>query len=62
MKTTAQVRREKEIAIPVNKDSLYKPIEREKRHFNKLQIPKTLQVGSCMYIDDMVLASIGGIR
>ena len=44
MKTTAMVRREKGLNIPVNKDSLYKPIERQERHFNKMVIPKSLQV------------------
>ena len=43
MKTTAMLRREKAVPIPVNKDSLYKPVEREARHFNTLQVPKSLQ-------------------
>ncbi|CAM6115965.1 unnamed protein product [Calypogeia fissa] len=43
MKTVAELRREKNIPIPVNKDSLYKPIERQPRKFNALKIPKALQ-------------------
>jgi ribosome biogenesis protein BMS1 len=44
MRTTAQVRRERALPIPVNKDSLYKPIERSARRFNRLVVPKALQV------------------
>ncbi|GAB5031124.1 arf-gap with ank repeat and ph domain-containing protein 9, partial [Nannochloropsis oceanica] len=43
MKTTAMLRREKQVPIPVNKDSLYKPVVREVRKFNTLQVPKSLQ-------------------
>ncbi|NWZ22304.1 BMS1 protein, partial [Asarcornis scutulata] len=43
MKTTGQLRHERGIKLKQNKDSLYKPIMREKRHFNKLHIPKALQ-------------------
>ncbi|XP_075279079.1 ribosome biogenesis protein BMS1 homolog [Opisthocomus hoazin] len=43
MKTTGQLRHERGIKLKQNKDSLYKPIVREKRHFNKLHIPKALQ-------------------
>ncbi|NXL34949.1 BMS1 protein, partial [Glaucidium brasilianum] len=43
MKTTGQLRHEQGIKVKQNKDSLYKPIVREKRHFNKLHIPKALQ-------------------
>ncbi|NWW34925.1 BMS1 protein, partial [Panurus biarmicus] len=43
MKTTGQLRYEQGIKVKQNKDSLYKPIVREKRHFNKLHIPKALQ-------------------
>jgi len=43
MKTVGQLRYEKSIPIPVNPDSIYKPIERKKRVFNKLQVPKALQ-------------------
>ncbi|XP_028940640.1 ribosome biogenesis protein BMS1 homolog [Antrostomus carolinensis] len=43
MKTTGQLRHERGIKLKQNKDSLYEPIVREKRHFNKLHIPKALQ-------------------
>ncbi|KAL5781216.1 hypothetical protein ACOSP7_006245 [Xanthoceras sorbifolium] len=43
MKTVSELRREHNMSIPVNKDSLYKPIERKPRKFNPLVIPKTLQ-------------------
>ncbi|XP_026710886.1 ribosome biogenesis protein BMS1 homolog [Athene cunicularia] len=43
MKTTGQLRHDRGIKVKQNKDSLYKPIVREKRHFNKLHIPKALQ-------------------
>lgn len=43
MKTVAELRRERNIPVPVDKDSLYKPIERKQRKFNPLVIPKSLQ-------------------
>lgn len=43
MKTVAELRKEHNLPIPVNKDSVYKPIERQKRKFNPLVIPKSLQ-------------------
>ncbi|KAJ7980661.1 Ribosome biogenesis protein BMS1 [Quillaja saponaria] len=43
MRTLAELRRELNIPIPVNKDSLYKNIERKPRKFNPLVIPKSLQ-------------------
>eukprot|EP00981_Chlorochromonas_danica_P014908 scaffold9386_cov154-Ochromonas_danica.AAC.15 len=43
MRNTAQIRREEKIAIPLVKDSLYKPIERLPREFKKLTIPTKLQ-------------------
>lgn len=45
MKTVAELRREHNLPVPVNKDSLYKPIERKRRKFNPLVIPKQLQKG-----------------
>eukprot|EP01125_Pyxidicula_operculata_P010458 TRINITY_DN3438_c0_g1_i1.p1 TRINITY_DN3438_c0_g1~~TRINITY_DN3438_c0_g1_i1.p1 ORF type:complete len:205 (-),score=68.55 TRINITY_DN3438_c0_g1_i1:163-777(-) len=42
MKTVYQLRKENSIKIPVNKDSLYTPVERQPRSFSKLQIPKSL--------------------
>lgn len=43
MKTVAELRREHNLPIPVNKDSLYRPIERTPKKFNPLVIPKSLQ-------------------
>ncbi|KAK4778651.1 hypothetical protein SAY86_006179 [Trapa natans] len=43
MKTVAELRRENNIPVPLNKDSIYKPVERRPRKFNPLVIPKTLQ-------------------
>eukprot|EP00897_Mesotaenium_endlicherianum_P009003 jgi/Mesen1/8130/ME000437S07225 len=43
MKTVGQLRKERGLSIPVNTDSLYKPIERRTRQFNSLKIPKNLQ-------------------
>ncbi|XP_059312227.1 uncharacterized protein LOC132063611 isoform X2 [Lycium ferocissimum] len=45
MKTVAELRREHNLPVPVNKDSLYKPIERKLKKFNPLVIPKQLQKG-----------------
>lgn len=43
VRTVAQIRREDLIPQAVNKDSLYKPIERKAKVFNKQTIPKKLQ-------------------
>ncbi|KAL7159295.1 hypothetical protein ABFS83_01G018200 [Erythranthe nasuta] len=43
MKTVSELRWDKNLPVPVNKDSLYKPIERKQRKFNPLVIPKSLQ-------------------
>ncbi|KAL3655679.1 Glycoside hydrolase 2 (Mannanase, beta-galactosidase) [Castilleja foliolosa] len=43
MKTFAELRREQNLPVPVNKDSLYKPIERKPRKFNPLVVSKSLQ-------------------
>ncbi|RDY12662.1 bms1 [Mucuna pruriens] len=43
MRTVAELRREHNLPIPVNKDSLYKKIERKPKKFNPLVIPKSLQ-------------------
>merc|ERR1712137_118485 len=43
MKTVFQLRKEKNLKVPLNKDSLYKPVERETRRFNPLKIPKSLE-------------------
>lgn len=43
MRTTHQLRLAHGIKLKANKDSLYKPILRQKKHFNSLHIPKALQ-------------------
>ncbi|CAN6902885.1 unnamed protein product, partial [Brassica oleracea] len=43
MRTFWELRRQHNIPIPVNKDSLYKPIERKIKKFNPLVISKKLQ-------------------
>lgn len=43
MRPQAQIRREEQIPIHYNKDSIYKPVERQTRVFNKVNIPKKLQ-------------------
>ncbi|XP_037351865.1 ribosome biogenesis protein BMS1 homolog isoform X2 [Talpa occidentalis] len=43
MRTTGQLRLAHGIKLKPNKDSLYKPIVRQKKHFNSLHIPKALQ-------------------
>ncbi|KAJ5217075.1 ribosome biogenesis protein [Penicillium chermesinum] len=42
MKLTGEVRREKGIPTPLNKDSAYHKIERQERHFNPLRVPRQL--------------------
>ncbi|EAU38094.1 hypothetical protein ATEG_01337 [Aspergillus terreus NIH2624] len=42
MRLTGEVRREKGIPTPMNKDSAYRPIERPTRHFNPLRVPRQL--------------------
>ena len=42
MRLTGQVRRDQDIATPQLKNSQYRPIERENRHFNPLRVPKSL--------------------
>ncbi|KAM7072962.1 ribosome biogenesis protein BMS1 homolog isoform 1-T3 [Molossus nigricans] len=43
MRTTGQLRLAHHIKLKPNKDSLYKLIVRQKKHFNSLHIPKALQ-------------------
>merc|ERR1711918_204274 len=43
MRTIAQIRKDSQTPIPVNKDSLYKPIERSERKFAPTRIPLQLQ-------------------
>ena len=42
MRLTGEVRREKGIPVPQERDSAYRPIERQTRHFNPLRVPKQL--------------------
>ncbi|CAG7975408.1 unnamed protein product [Penicillium olsonii] len=42
MRLTGEVRHAQGIATPQLKDSTYKPIERQERHFNPLRVPKQL--------------------
>ncbi|KAJ5584368.1 Ribosome biogenesis protein bms1 [Penicillium hispanicum] len=42
MRLTGEVRREKGIPTPLNKDSAYRKIERQERHFNPLRVPRQL--------------------
>jgi hypothetical protein len=42
-RTISEIRRDQQIAIPVNKDSLYKPVTRVRKEFSKILIPKKLQ-------------------
>lgn len=43
MKTTYELRKEQKVPVPVNPDSLYKPIHRTERKFSALKVPKKLQ-------------------
>ncbi|KAJ1907281.1 Glycoside hydrolase 2 (Mannanase, beta-galactosidase) [Coemansia sp. IMI 209127] len=43
MRSIAEIRRSKNVPVPNNVDSHYKPIKREVKRFNPLQIPKALQ-------------------
>lgn len=43
MRSVRELRQERDLTIPVNPDSLYKPIERHEREFSKLRIPKTVE-------------------
>ncbi|EMC96625.1 hypothetical protein BAUCODRAFT_70665 [Baudoinia panamericana UAMH 10762] len=43
MRLTGQVRAEQGIPTPKDKDSAYRPIERQERHFNPLRVPRKLQ-------------------
>ena len=43
MRTVAQLRHERKLSIPINRDSIYKHIARPLRVFNKLHVPKSLQ-------------------
>ena len=43
MRTVAELRKQQQIPIPVNVDSLYKPITRVTREFQKFKVPAKLQ-------------------
>ncbi|XP_071945540.1 ribosome biogenesis protein BMS1 homolog isoform X2 [Antedon mediterranea] len=43
MRTVGQLRKDNNVAVPFNKDSLYKPIERKPKVFRELRIPRELQ-------------------
>ncbi|KAF2479452.1 hypothetical protein BDY17DRAFT_257160 [Neohortaea acidophila] len=43
MRLTGQVRAEQGIATPRVKNSAYRPVEREERHFNPLRVPRKLR-------------------
>jgi ribosome biogenesis protein BMS1 len=43
MRTVAQLRREQGLPIPVNPDSVYRPVARLARVFNPLHVPRALQ-------------------
>jgi ribosome biogenesis protein BMS1 len=43
MRTVAQLRREASLPIPVNPDSVYRPVARLARVFNSLKVPRALQ-------------------
>ncbi|KAF3908236.1 hypothetical protein AA313_de0204027 [Arthrobotrys entomopaga] len=45
MRLTGQIRAEEGVATPLLKDSKYKKIERQTRHFNPLRVPKAIQAG-----------------
>lgn len=42
MRTVGQMRFERNLRAPHQRDSVYRPIERKQRHFNPLSLPKTL--------------------
>ncbi|KAI1980474.1 Glycoside hydrolase 2 (Mannanase, beta-galactosidase) [Ophidiomyces ophidiicola] len=42
MRLTGEVRRDQGIPTPLQKDSAYRPIERQTRHFNPLRVPRQL--------------------
>ncbi|CAK9832115.1 Ribosome biogenesis protein BMS1 homolog [Anthophora retusa] len=59
MRTTGQLKKENNIRIPANKDSMYTPIERQVKVFKPLFIPRTLQ-RDLPYRDKPKLTSIPG--
>ncbi|CAK9802586.1 Ribosome biogenesis protein BMS1 homolog [Anthophora quadrimaculata] len=59
MRTTGQLKRENNIRMPANKDSMYTPVERQVKVFKPLFIPRTLQ-RDLPYRDKPKLTSIPG--
>ncbi|EME86055.1 uncharacterized protein MYCFIDRAFT_131135 [Pseudocercospora fijiensis CIRAD86] len=45
MRLTGQVRAAQKIPTPKIKNSAYRPVERQERHFNPLRVPRKLQAG-----------------
>jgi len=43
MRLTGQVRAEQSLPTPKEKNSAYRPVERQNRHFNPLRVPRKLQ-------------------
>ena len=43
MRLTGQVRAEKNLPTPKERNSAYRPVEREERHFNPLRVPRKVQ-------------------
>jgi ribosome biogenesis protein BMS1 len=43
MRTTAEIRRDQQVPLVINKDSVYKPIVRTQREFKKLKVSSKLQ-------------------
>ena len=43
MRLTGQVRAEQSIPVPKSRNSEYRPVERQERHFNPLRVPRKLQ-------------------
>ena len=43
LKTAGEIRKERDIKLKQRSDSLYKPVERKKRVFHKLTVPKELK-------------------
>lgn len=60
MRPIAQIRRDEMVGIPINKDSLYKPIVRVTREFKKLVIPKKLQAALPFKSKPKQMTKIGG--
>jgi ribosome biogenesis protein BMS1 len=50
MRTLGQLRRDERVPLPHRPDSVYRPIERTYRKFNKMKIPKSLEVCVCVSV------------